>query len=571
MRTRFVEKRVLVGICLAATLLIALACGPGEAEPAAPVAPTQAALPAVATPTQTAAQPAAPAPATPVARPLPTVPATAVPAPAPQPTPSRPIVETQPKSTKIILLWADDPAETLPWGAPSGTTDELKANIYDRLFWLDANLAPTNRMVESWEYVNDKTLDFKLIEGIVAHDGSPFTSDDVVWVYDQFMRSPDSLAKGTLGGFFGPDSYMEAVDDTNIRFFMEKANVAFRNSLGMFTSFVSRDAYERLGVDEFRLNPVGTGPYRFVEHRPKQRWILERHEDYYGERPPIETVEWIIAPEYTTRLALLETGAADVMDNVAPTDIEKLDRVVASPAIPQNFVMLQVNNPIFADQRVRQAMNYAVDKEAIIGAILGGLGGVSRGGDSSAMAPTHPSLQPYLYDPDKARSLLADAGYANGFEFEIVGAVTGLDKERIEAVQGYLADIGVTARLNVMEFGLMWPKVLKGEWEDSVAMGCSNSAVERIFCTTLWFHPEGRGKLYAQSPESWGTQLDAINSETDQDRRGELIWALEEAVFEYAPWIFLTENPGIFGLSDRVDRFEMHTPGWREVRLMSMK
>ena len=79
-----------------------------------------------------------------------------------------------------------------------------------------------------------------------------------------------------------------------------------------------------------------------MEHRPKQRWILERHEDYYGERPPIETVEWIIAPEYTTRLALLETGAADVMDNVAPTDIEKLDRVVASPAIPQNFVMLQV-------------------------------------------------------------------------------------------------------------------------------------------------------------------------------------------------------------------------------------
>jgi peptide/nickel transport system substrate-binding protein len=232
-------------------------------------------------------------------------------------------------------------------------------------------------------------------------------------------------------------------------------------------------AYAKVGDEGFEKVPVGTGPYKFVRRSVKQFWELERFDDYWGPKPEARRAIFRVIPEAVTLAAVLKTGDVDMVCNFPPAFVEELSkapgyRVVKNKgnntidirikSIRQTDPVTGAPNP-FVDRRVRLAVNYAIDKDAIIKNLLKGMGE-----KVAVLFPEDicydPDLKPYPYDPGKAKALLAEAGYAKGLGatfYGLVGQRMPLSKEVGEVVAQYLTVVGIRTKVTNEEYGI-WVK-----------------------------------------------------------------------------------------------------------------
>jgi peptide/nickel transport system substrate-binding protein len=212
-------------------------------------------------------------------------------------------------------------------------------------------------------------------------------------------------------------------------------------------------------VDAFSRAPVGAGPYKLVEHKPGQSLVLERFDDYYGKKPGIKRLVYKVIPEAASRVNALLTNEVDMIDNVPPTDVARVkaapDReAVAVPMGSPLHVRLYTTTPgtPLHDRRVRLALNYAVDVNAIIANVMKGIGKPLTTYISSYYPiGVDKELKPYAYDPALAKKLLAEAGYPNGFDTELL-TPTSYPKEVTEAVAAYWSQVGVHAKIKMLDF-----------------------------------------------------------------------------------------------------------------------
>lgn len=345
----------------------------------------------------------------------------------------------------------------------------VSRHMFDTLVEPDADSRPTPGLAASWSLVNNLTWEFKLRKGVKFHDGSEMTAEDVAWSMDR----PATIV-GSPGKFDAATRAIinkKIVDPYTIRFTTREPHPLMLSDM-MAIRIVSRKATQGLSSDDFNSGKgmVGTGPYKFVKFLRDDRLELERFDGYWGAKPDWKNVTLRFIPNGATRVAALLSGDVNALENVPTPDLARLRgdaSIGLTSRISQRLIFLAVdsvrakspwvtdkdgkpleNNPL-RDLRVRQALSMAINREAIKDRVMEGLSEPTNNLVPSVLFGHNPALKVTKYDPEGAKKLLAQAGFANGFGLTIHTPNNRyINDEKIsQTVAQMFARIGVTTKV----------------------------------------------------------------------------------------------------------------------------
>jgi peptide/nickel transport system substrate-binding protein len=307
----------------------------------------------------------------------------------------------------------------------------------------------------------------------------------------------------------------------------------------------SPKAVKEMGGEKFGLNPVGTGPYKFVELVRDDHLTVEAFDGYWGPKPPITKVTFKFIPEDATRVAALQAGTSDIAVNVPPDIAATFDsdtsfRVERVHTLRNQYLNINTKTAPFDNVKVRQAMNYAVDREAIVKNILLGNATITPTICSPELVFGCPkNIKGYSYDPNKAKQLLAEAGFPNGFESTLFNSqgryLASVDIG--QALIGYFDKVGIKLQPSVQEWGLFNTNFLNGTQPTTFYHGYGNRFADIDGILGAHFDPARRA-LYWSDP-GVTAKIAAEAAELDQNKRAQLAEGVVQDIFDQAPWVFL--------------------------------
>ncbi|MDA9504425.1 glutathione ABC transporter substrate-binding protein [Bradyrhizobium sp. CCBAU 11386] len=369
------------------------------------------------------------------------------------------LAQAQVNSDTLTVAFAAEPATLDPSRITSGVDSYFTSQMFEPLIRFTPDLHREGWLAESWSSgeLNGKPIvDVVLRAGVKFHNGDPVTSDDIVFSCDRF-RDPRS------GYNLGSIDKVEALDERRVRIHLKRADAQFFVD-NLVLLVMPKKYFEQVGEQEFAQHPIGTGPWKFVSRKIKDELRLERFNDYWKRdaAPGYANLVIKVIQEDVTRVSAYKTGRVDLIDNVPLALVDEFKalpntRTVTVPSgnnVFLNFNTQMPNSP-FNDLRVRKAVAHAIDLDAIIQKVLFGQG-KRYVQVAEAAAGYEPSLKPYAYDQAKARSLLKEAGFPNGFEIPCYNHATPREpniKEFGEAVYAYLAIVGIRCRVRSLELG----------------------------------------------------------------------------------------------------------------------
>ncbi len=405
-----------------------------------------------------------------------------------------------------------------------------------------------NDLAEKWSFPNPTTFEVELKKGVQFQNGEELTAEHVKYAYDSivFAEKPGRRAVSlkALGD-------AEIVDKYTIRWHLPAPNATILGS--MYTLLIPPLARRNMTAEEFEAKPIGTGPYKVIDWPRDGTIRLEAWDGYrngkaFPDRLTIRTV-----PDPSTRVLELLAGTAQIAQTVP---IESLSSVDSNPqkevvSLKGNFSLSYVINvfktsPPLRDQRVRQALNYAVDRDTIVKSVLGGHGGVLPGPLWTGWLGYDGSVQPYPYDPDKARALLREAGYPDGFSMKwtVTQGIYEKDIEIAQAVASQLAKVGIQVQLQPLERARLLAERSEGDY-DMTELAWPNSWIPvNLFTFTLdTSYPD------AKLTPRWGAVPDSLTearkmvkdagTASSIEQMGTLYGQLDRFVHDQAFWLFV--------------------------------
>jgi peptide/nickel transport system substrate-binding protein len=544
---------------LALSLLVACAPAPPPAAPAAqatsaPAAPTTAPKPAAQAPASgQAAQPAATQPAGQTAA----QPAAGATQPAGQ-TAAQPAAGTTQAPTgtltfiqSLLPIVADPHVEYLnsSWG--------VNYSIYDPLARVDEEGKLTPYLATSWKMEDPTTWIFQLRRDAKWHDGAPVTSKDVVF---SIQRLLDPATKSYWTGIYSYVTGAEAIDDYSVRIKTKSLVVALPQDFGRM-AMLPKDQFEKAGKDAFFQKPIGSGPFKFVSQVQGERMTLEANEQYWGEKPKVKTLVLKQVSDAATRVAELMAGTADIVDGIPPNEVERINgsgtsSVLAAPTVRRIMLQFAISTtPELKDARIRQAVGYAIDAEAINKGIYGGKAGVQTGWLDRFSFGYNKDLKPRQYDPAKSKQLLAEAGYPDGMPIDFTSFKGRflLDDEVSLAIADYLGKGGFKVNFKSMEFATFSTAMNKGELRGVFLSSSGNSTgdPDQVFRS----FDSKRQALYVIDP-ALDALIDKQASETDPVKRAAAVAEVDAYIHTNTLDLNLMTVPGLYGLNKRVQ-------GWK--------
>ncbi|MFP4180484.1 MAG: ABC transporter substrate-binding protein [Spirochaetaceae bacterium] len=411
---------------------------------------------------------------------------------------------------EIVIAIPGDVATWNPYTRNVVIPNSMQRHVFDTLIYVDNDLGTKPGLAVSWEANEDADVwTVKLREGVEFHNGEPFTAHDVVYSFDVCKEDGRGWAD-SLGNF---DSW-RAVDDYTVEIETVVPDVLLPSHLRNI-AIVSKETLEGKGSDAMEENVVGTGRYKMVDYVKDDRLVLERNEDYWGEKPEIERVTFRPIPQAGTRTASLMSGEVDFVSNVPVRDADMLENrddveVLSAPSISaMMFAMGQTeddpspnaqmpiespddSNPLSV-REVRQAIIHSVDEDEIIDKIMGGYATPAETPVPEGFNGYNPNVKKYEYDPEKAEKLLDEAGYPkqdDGYRFEITLDATNdryiNDAAIATAVAGYLEKVGIKCNPNLMSSSVFWGYIRMYEGYNS------------HFIMSSWSEPSGESALIAK-------------------------------------------------------------------------
>jgi peptide/nickel transport system substrate-binding protein len=473
---------------------------------------------------------------------------------------------------------------------PPQITDLNSARVTKRIFeGLVAQELGSYKLVpglaQSWDISKDGlTYTFKLRPNVKFHDGTPFNAEAVKFVFERQLNDKGPYyATGTypyVKGFLGNVAGVEVLDAGTVQIKLKAPLAPFLQYLAHQSLFMfSPESLKKWGKDVVK-HPVGTGPFKLDAWEPGVRVVLARNDEYWGGAPKIRQAIYVPIVEAQARLVALKTGDIDLTMDVPPDSLDELRRdpnvvVAESNSSAVWYVMLNTRHPILKDRRVRQALNHAVNKEAIIRDILRGTAIVSRG----PMSPVYGTFYEdntarYPHDLDKARALLREAGHPNGFEltFLVPESGSGMQSpvEMATVIQANLAQIGVRAKIQTMEWGaylrkyLEQPDMAEMSWNPSIG---DPDHMMYMLLSSDRFPPAFNAGYYQN--DRVDDLLRRARTTVDEKARVPLYREAQKLVVEDAPWIFVDHGKQVIVHRKRVQGFKLHpnfdlvlTPVW---------
>ena len=479
-----------------------------------------------------------------------------------------------PKDAMVIGLLA----EPITMDPPQ-VTDLNSTRVIKRMFeGLTAQELGTYKIVpglaRSWDISKDGlTYTFQLRPNVQFHDGTPLTAEAVKFCFDRQMDDQGPFYKtGTypyVKGFLGNVAAVEVVNPLTVQIRLKAPLTPFLQYLAHHSLYIySPEALKRHGKDIVK-HPVGTGPFKLESWEPGIKVVLSRNDQYWAGAPKIRQAIYVPLVEAQARLAALKTGDIDLTMDVPPDSLEGLRKdpnivVAETNSSAVWYVTLNTRHPILKDKRVRQALNYAVNKDAIIRDILRGTAIVSAGPMSPVYGAFHEEkTSRYPYDPDKAKALLKEAGYPGGFEltFHVPESGSGMQSpvEMATVIQANLAAVGVKAKIQTMEWGAYLKKYLEGpdmaemSWNPSIG---DPDHMMYMLLSSDRFPPAFNVGFYQNA------RVDELlrkgRTTIDETQRVPLYKEAQRLVGEDAPWIFVDHGKQVIVYRKRVQGFKLH-------------
>ena len=429
-------------------------------------------------------------------------------------------------------------------------------------------------LAQSWDISRDGlTYTFRLRPNVTFHDGTPFNADAVKFVFERQLNDKGPYyATGTypyVKGFLGNVAGVEVLDASTVQIKLKAPLTPFLQYLAHQSLFMfSPESLKKWGKDVVK-HPVGTGPFKLETWEPGVKVVLARNDQYWGGAPKIRQAIYVPIVEAQARLVALKTGDIDLTMDVPPDSLDDLRRdpnlvVAESNSSAVWYVTLNTRHPVLKDRRVRQALNHAVNKEAIIRDILRGTAIVSRGPISPVYGPYYEeNTARYPHDLERARALLKDAGYAGGFElgFLVPESGSGMQSpvEMATVIQANLAQIGVRAKIQTMEWGaylrkyLEQPDMAEMSWNPSI--GDPDHMMYMLLSSDRF--PPAFNSGYYQN-DRVDDLLRRARTTLDEKARVPLYKEAQKLVVEDAPWIFVDHGKQVIVHRKRVQGFKLH-------------
>ena len=469
---------------------------------------------------------------------------------------------------KNTLTWAQgaDVTSLDPHQGKETPAVQVNTQIFDTLVTVDPE---TNEVVpqiaESWEQTDDQTYVFKIREGIKFHDGSDLTAEDVKFSLD---RARNSAAVSYIVNFIEEVT----VDDDHTVTVKTTAPYAptLRNLAIPFAAIVPKAVVE---ADEnaFIQNPVGSGPYKFVEWNHGDHVTLKAFDDYNAGKPETENLIMKVIPETSQRTIALETGEVDLAYDLAVNDIPKVNSddkltVYEIPSLTCWYVSMNMNKKPFDNPKVREAMSMAIDRQTIIDTINAGSG-------QTADAIIAPAVFGYYstgvkeYNPTKAKELLAEAGYPNGFSTTLWVNDNQSRIEMCQAMQAMLLEVGVQCNLEVLEFGSFISRTTAGD-HDLAYFGWTTSSGDADYSYYSLEHSTQQGaagnRSFLADPDV-DKLIEEARSNTNEEERKELYKELAIKLDEINNNIPVYYSSINVGANKKVEGFVMDANGYHSL------
>lgn len=473
------------------------------------------------------------------------------------------------------------------------TTDNymVPMNIFDRLFESevesDGSTAIVPSLCEGYTVSEDGlTYSFTLREGIVFSNGSALTADDVQYSFERLLTAGgvnDDVPLEVLGGAAlqnGESDTLEGfvvTDDLHFDITLGAANAGFIAELtGPAMSIVDKETLE--SVDNFGLecaDTIGTGPYTVTEWVVNDHYTLEYNDKYWGDEPSVKKVVVSIIPDSSTQNLMYQNGELDIIDlesldsSIVDATYKTLyaDKIIVSPRVGLTYFALNANNEYLSDVNVRRALQMAIDAEAIVASIYGGDAIVENGIIPKGVWGFNAELDRPEYNPDAAKALLTEAGYAEGeihFELSMDSSASGNTQLVYQVIQQQLHAIGITAEIKSYDESSWLDLRKSGEMDSFVANWTMDYNDPANIMYTFFGSAEKtaiRSLNYAD--EAVMARVAAASGITDDAERMAEYQALEKKIVEEdAAWVPLLGNTHLFAIGERVESFVPYWAGF---------
>ena len=457
---------------------------------------------------------------------------------------------------------------TYPNSIDVATTAERQAEnaawqLYNSLVWINEEGKIVPALAERWEISEDGTeYTFYLRRDVKFHNGEPFNADAVVFSWKR-GSGPEMPWKDR----WQIAKSVEKVDDYTVKVITEKPNPLTLRLIAQHWGMVPPNYIAEVGEEGFAEHPIGTGPFKFVEWVKGDRIVYEANLDYWEPGyPKVAQLIFRPIPESATRVAAIQTGEVDIVTRLSAEEAKTLlglpnVKVIRYPVdriyyIAFNNMTTGKGTPL-EDRRVRLAMNYAVDRQAIVDSIFEGYATLATGLIHPSNLGYDHSIKPYPYDPEKAKQLLAEAGYPDGFEINMACPSEAYPhfEEVCQAVAGYLGEVGIKVNLEFMESGRYWdleaqkqlPPLFGDSWSER-----SGEALPRL---------QGALGAWDAPYSAWEDPkilelLDRISQTLDDEKRAELYKELHRYMYENPPFIYLYSPETFEAINVRVQDYK---------------
>ncbi|RYC48495.1 glutathione ABC transporter substrate-binding protein GsiB [Pectobacterium zantedeschiae] len=454
-----------------------------------------------------------------------------------------------------------------PYDANDSLSQTVAKSFYQGLFGFDKDMKLINVLADSYDVSPDGlTYTVKLHPGVKFHDGSAFNAAAVKVNLDRASNPDNRLKRYNL---FKMIDKTEAVDDLTVKITLKTPFSAFVNNLAHPAAVMISPAALRQYGKEIGFHPVGTGPYRFVAWNQTDFVKVEKFSGYWkAGLPKLNSITWRPVVDNNTRAALLQTGEAQFAYPIPFEQakvLEKNDKLalVASPSILHRYISMNVTQKPFDNPKVRQALNYAINKDALIKVAFSGYATPAEGPLPSSIDYSV-KYHPWPYDPAKARELLKEAGYPDGFTTTLWSSHNHSTAQKVlQFTQQQLAQVGVKVQVTAMDAGQRAAEVEgKGVKETGVRLfysgwsastGEADWALSPLFATASW-PPAQFNTAFYSNPQVDADLANALKT-TDRAEKQKLYRDAQDKIWADAPWIFLATERLVSANSKKLTGF----------------
>ena len=462
----------------------------------------------------------------------------------------------QESGDELVVALSSDPTSLFMPRTADRTASNAAWSLFDSLVWIDDAGEIVPALATDWTVSDDGTeYVFELRQGVAFHNGEPFDAASVVATWETGKDDSNDYADS-----FAAADLVEAIDDHTVRITTPEPNATFLTLMANDWAMVPPAYIAEVGLDAFAQDPVGTGPFRFVSRTAGDRIVMEANADYWEEGlPRVDRLVYRVIPDASTRLAAIRTGDIDVANRLTADQVGVLEgeddvEVISYLNDRVYYVAFKnigagVGTPL-EDARVRQALNYGLDRFGINQAIFSGQANAAPGFIVEGNLGYDPELmEPFPYDPERARELLDEAGYPDGFEIGMGCPADGYINinEVCQAIAASLSGIGVDVTVDFQTTNAYWSEPQYAVTGPMYVDSWSSEFGEALPRLDGALTP---GNYYTTwEDEKFATLIEEIESEVDREARAELYVEMHELMREDPPFIYLYQ-PVIFEAID---------------------